>query len=74
MTPSSKTHSDLKMSAAAEDDESSHDNEKHKCGGDRTPVIFAPPWVGPSAAVADTRTTAIFKVWVYHFPARASYR
>ncbi len=62
MTPSSKTHSDLKMSAAAEDDESSHDNEKHNCGGDRPLVIFAPPWVRPPAVVAATRTTSIFKV------------
>jgi hypothetical protein len=63
-------HSNLKMSSAAVDDESCHDNEKHNCGGDRPPVIFAPPSVGPPAVL----TTAIFKVWVYHFRARASYR
>ena len=44
-----ETHSDLKVSAAAVDDESCQDNEKHNCGGDRPPVIFAPPWVGPPA-------------------------
>jgi hypothetical protein len=33
----------LKVSAAAVDDESCQDNEKHNCGGDRSPVIFAPP-------------------------------
>jgi len=38
-------HSELKVSAAAVDDESSQDNEKHNCGGDRPPVIFAPAWV-----------------------------
>jgi hypothetical protein len=37
-------HSDLKVSAAAVDDESSQDNEKHNCGGERPLVIFAPPW------------------------------
>ena len=74
MTPSSKTHSDLKVRATAVDDESCHDNEKHNCGGDRPPVIFAPPGVGPPAVVVAMRTTAIFKVWVYHFRARASYR
>jgi hypothetical protein len=62
-------HSDLKVSAAAVDDESCQDNEKHTCGGDRSPVIFAPPRVRPPAVVA-TRTTSIFKVWVlYHFRA-----
>jgi hypothetical protein len=59
--------SHLKMSAAAVDDESCQDNEKHNCGGDRSPVIFAPPWVGPPAVVAAGRTASIFKVWVYHF-------
>jgi len=63
MTPSSR----LKMSAAAVDNESCQDNEKHNCGGDRPPVIFAPPWAGPPAVVAAGRTTSIFKVWVYHF-------
>src|SRR5262249_27418886 len=67
------THSDLKMSAGAVDDESSHDNEKHNRGGERPPVHFRPPWVGPPAVVAATRTTSIFKVWVYHLRARASY-
>ena len=61
-------HSDLKVSAAAVDDESSQDNEKHNCGGDRPPVIFAPPWVGPPTIVA--RATSAFKVFVYHIPAR----
>jgi len=69
-----ETHSDLKVSAAAVDDESSQDNEKHNCGGDWPPVIFAPPWVGPPAVVVAKRTTSMFKVWVYHFRARASYR
>jgi hypothetical protein len=69
--PRLPTHSDLKMSAAAVDDESSHDNEKHNCGGDRPPVIFAPPWVRPPAVVAATRTTSIFKVYglSFSFPA-----
>jgi hypothetical protein len=61
-------HSDLKVSAAAVDDESCQDNKKHNCGGDRPPVIFASPWVGPPAVVA-TRTASIFKVRVYHFRA-----
>src|SRR6516225_9641957 len=61
-------HSDLKVSTAAVDDESSQDNEKHNCGGDRPPVIFAPPWVGPPTIVA--RATSAFKVFVYHIPAR----
>ena len=61
-------HSDLKVSAAAVDDESSQDNEKHNCGGDRPPVIFAPLWVGPPTIVA--RATSAFKVFVYHIPAR----
>jgi hypothetical protein len=65
-------HSDLKVSAAAVNDESCQDNEKHNCGGDRPPVILAPPCVGPPAVVA-ARITSIFKVWVYHFRARASY-
>jgi hypothetical protein len=63
-----RMHSDLKVSAAAVDDESSQDNEKHNCGGDRPPVIFAPPWVGPPTIVA--RATSAFKVFVYHIPAR----
>ena len=45
-------HSDLKVSAAAVDDKSCQDNEKYNCGGDRPPVIFAAPWVGPPAVVA----------------------
>src|SRR5262249_29457714 len=61
-------HSDLKVSAAAIDDESSQDNEKQNCGGDRPPVIFAPPWVGPPTIVA--RATSAFKVFVYHILAR----
>jgi hypothetical protein len=60
-------HSDLKVSAAAVDDESCQDNEKHNCGGDRPPVIFAPPWAGPPAVAAAGRATSIFNVWVYHF-------
>jgi hypothetical protein len=35
-------HSDLKVSAAAVDDKSCQDNEKHNCGSARPPVIFAP--------------------------------
>ena len=61
-------HSDLKVSAAAIDDDSSQDNEKHNRGGDRPPVIFAPPWIGPPTVVA--RATSAFKVFVYHIPAR----
>jgi hypothetical protein len=58
----SAEHSDLRVSAAAVDDESSQNNEKHNCGGDRPPVIFAPPWVGPPAVVTARRTTSVFKV------------
>jgi len=65
-----ETHSDLKVSAAAVDDESCQDNEKHNCGGDRPPVIFAPPWVGPPAVVAARRATPVFKVWVCHICTR----
>ena len=65
-----ETHSDLKVSAAAVDDESCQDNEKHNCGGDRPPVIFAPPWVGPPAVVAARRATPVFKVWVCHIRTR----
>ena len=61
-------YSGLKVSAAAVDDESSQDNEKHNCGGDRPPVIFAPPWVGPPTTV--TRATSVFKVFVYHIAVR----
>jgi hypothetical protein len=61
-------HSDLKVSAAAVDDESSQDNQKHNCGGDRPPVIFAPPWVGPPTIVA--RAISAFKVLVYHIMRR----
>jgi len=57
-----RRRADLKMSAAAVDDESCQDNEKHNCGGDRPPVIFAPPWVGPPAVVTARRTTSVFKV------------
>jgi hypothetical protein len=53
---------------AAVDDESSQDNEKHNCGGDRPPVIFAPPWVGPPSIV--TRATSAFKMFVYHIGVR----
>jgi hypothetical protein len=67
MTPRLEMHSDLKVSAAAADDDSCQDNEKHNCGGDGPPIIFAPPWVGPPAIMAATRTTSILKVWVYHF-------
>jgi hypothetical protein len=63
---------DLKVDAAAVDDEPSQDNEKHNCGGDRPPLIFAPPWVGPPAVVAARRTTSVFKVWVYHIRVRVS--
>src|SRR5499427_9293034 len=63
-----ETHSDLKVSAAAVDDESSQDNEKHNCGGDWPPVIFAPPRVGPPTIV--TRATSAFKVFVYHIAVR----
>ena len=65
---------DLEMSAAAADDEPGQDNEKHSCGGDRPPVIFAPPWIGPPAVVAAGSVTSILEVWVYHFACRASYR
>ena len=57
-------HSDLKVSATAVDDKSCQDNEKYKCGGDRPPVIFAAPWVGPPAVVA--RPTSAFKISMYH--------
>ena len=60
--PKSAEHSDLRVSAAAVDDQSSQNNEKHNCGGDRPPVIFAPPWVGPPAVVTARRTTSVFKV------------
>ena len=33
----------LEVCTAAVDDESGQDSEKHNCGGDRPPVIFAPP-------------------------------
>ena len=63
-------HSDLKVSAAAVDDESCEDNEKHNCGGDWPPVIFAPPWVGPPAVAAARRATPVFKAWVCHIRTR----
>ena len=51
----------LKMDAAV-DDESSQDNEKHNCGSDRPPVIFAPPRVGPPAVLAAGRAaTSVFE-------------
>jgi hypothetical protein len=55
-------HSDLGASATAVDDDPSQNNEKHNRGGDRPPVIFAPPWVGPPAVVTARRTTSVFKV------------
>jgi hypothetical protein len=61
-------HTGLKMSAATVDDESSQDNEKHNCSGDRPPVIFAPPRIGPPTIV--TRATSAFKVFVYHIAVR----
>ena len=50
------TYSHLKRCAAAVDDESRQNSEKHSCGGDRPPVIFAPSWVGLSAVVTARRT------------------
>src|SRR5262249_11338807 len=44
--------SDQRAAAAAVDDKSCQDNEKYNCSGDRPPVIFAAPWVGPPAVVA----------------------
>ena len=63
-------HSDLKVSATAVDDKSCQDNEKYKCGGDRPPVIFAAPWVGPPTVVAARRATLVVKAWVCHFGTR----
>src|SRR6516162_11707710 len=40
---------DQRAAAAAVDDKSCQDNEKYNCSGDRPPVIFAAPWVGPPA-------------------------
>ena len=55
----------LKMDAAV-DDESSQYNERHNCGSDRPPVIFAPPWVGPSAVVAPRKAaTLVFEARVH---------
>src|SRR6516164_1008313 len=57
-------HSDLKVSATAVDDKSCQGNEKYNFSGDRPPVIFAAPWVGPPAVVA--RPTSAFKISMYH--------
>src|SRR5262245_22997369 len=65
-------HSDLKVSAAAVDDKSCQDNEKYNCSGDRPPVIFAAPWVGPPTIVA--RAISAFKVLVYHIMRRMRIR
>jgi hypothetical protein len=56
---------DLKVGAAV-DDESSQNNEKQNCGGDRSPVMFGAPWVGPPTIVV--RATSAFKVLVDHIP------
>ena len=55
---------DQRAAAAAVDDKSCQDNEKYNCSGDRPPVIFAAPWVGPPAVVA--RPTSAFKISMYH--------
>jgi hypothetical protein len=47
------------MSAAAVDDKSRQDNDEHYCGGERRPLIFAWPWVGPSAVVAAFSTVRL---------------
>jgi hypothetical protein len=60
--PKGAEHSDLRASATAVDDDPSQNNEKHNRGGDRPPVIFVPPWVGPPAVVTARRTTSVFKV------------
>jgi hypothetical protein len=54
----------LKVDATAIDDQSSQDNEKHNCGGDRPPIVFGAPWVGPPTVVA--RPTSGFKVLINH--------
>jgi hypothetical protein len=56
-------HSDLKVSAAAVDDKSCQDNEKHNGGGARPPVIFAPPWVGPPAVVTGEPLRKFMEAW-----------
>ena len=55
---------DQRAAAAAVDDKSCQDNEKYNCSGDRPPVTFAAPWVGPPAVVA--RPTLAFKISMYH--------
>jgi len=55
-------YSGLKVSAAAVDDESSQDNEKHNCGGDRPPVIFG--------RATDYSDESHLKVFVYHIAVR----
>ena len=52
--------------ATAAGDQSSQNDQKHDCGSNRPPVIFAPPRVGPPAVVATRRTTSVFRLWTNH--------
>ena len=61
--PTTEVAFTLKVDATAIDDQSSQDNEKYSCG-DRPPIIFGAPWVGPPTVVA--RPTSAFKVSIYH--------
>jgi hypothetical protein len=48
----------------AKDDQSNQDNEKYNSGGDRPPIIFGAPWVGPATVVA--RPTSAFYASIDH--------
>jgi hypothetical protein len=54
----------LKVDTTARDNQSAQDNEKHKRGDYRPPIIFGAPWVGPPTVAA--RSTSAFKISMYH--------
>jgi hypothetical protein len=54
----------LKVEPTARDDQSNQNNEKYNCGGDRPPLIFGAPRVGPPTVVA--RATSTVKVTICH--------
>ena len=60
---------ELKIDAAV-DDEPTQDDEEQNRSGERSPIIFRAPWVGPPTVVAARRATLVFKAWVCHIGTR----
>src|SRR5262249_52878798 len=59
----------LKIDAAV-NDEPTQDDEEQNRSGERSPIIFRAPWVGPPTVVAARRATLVFKAWVRHIGTR----